>query len=107
MESGNSAGIDQVRERYGTNGDITRNRVAISAVFFLNGFGLASWFIHIPSVKAQLGLNEQQLGLALLGTGIGSLLTMWLSGWLMGRFGSRRILSVATLFFALSLVFPV
>ena len=107
MESGNSAGIDQFREQYGTIGDTMRNRVAISAVFFLNGFGLASWFIHIPSVKEQLGLNEQQLGLALLGTGLGSLLTMWLSGWLMGRFGSRRILILATLCFAFSLVFPV
>jgi len=107
MESGNSAGIDQVGERYRTNGDTTRSRVAISAVFFLNGFGLASWFIHIPSVKEQLGLNEQQLGLALLGTGLGSLVTMWLSGWLMGRFGSRRVLVLATLCFAFSLVFPV
>jgi MFS family permease len=107
MESGNSAGIDQVREQYGTGGDTMPNRVAISAVFFLNGFGLASWFIHIPSVKEQLGLNEQQLGLALLGTGVGSLVTMWLSGWLMGRFGSRRILILATLCFAFLLAFPV
>jgi MFS family permease len=107
MESGNSAGIDQVREQYGTSGDTMRKRLAISTVFFLNGFGLASWFIHIPSVKEQLGLNEQQLGLALLGTGLGSLVTMWLSGWLMGRFGSRRVLILATLCFAFSLVFPV
>src|ERR1700732_2984963 len=107
MESSNSAGLDQVREQYGTSGDTMRNRVAISLVFFLNGFGLASWFIHIPSVKEQLGLNEQQLGLALLGTGLGSLVTMWLSGWLMGRFGSRRVLTAATLCFAVFLLFPV
>src|ERR1700751_973542 len=107
MESDNSAEIDRVRELSGTRGDTGRNRLAISGVFFLNGFALASWFIHIPSVKGQLGMNEQQLGLALLGTGLGSLGTMWLSGWLMGRFGSRRVLTVATLGFALSLVFPV
>jgi len=107
MASDNSAGIDRVRELSGTRADTTRNRIAISAVFFLNGFGLASWFIHIPSVKEQLGMNEQQLGLALLGTGLGSLATMWLSGWLMGRFGSRRVLVLATLCFALSLAFPV
>jgi MFS family permease len=107
MASDNSAGIDRLRGLSGTRGDTIRNRVAISAVFFLNGFGLASWFIHIPSVKEQLGMNEQQLGLALLGIGVGSLLTMWLSGWLMGRFGSRRVLILATLGFALSLAFPV
>jgi MFS family permease len=107
MESGDSAGVDQVRELYGTNSDTNRNRIAISSIFFLNGFGLASWFVHIPSVKEELGLDEQQLGLALLGMGLGSLVTMWLSGWLMGRFGSRRVLTLATLCFALSLVFPV
>jgi MFS family permease len=107
MASDNSAEIDRVRELCRTRGETTRNRIAISAVFFLNGFGLASWFIHIPSVKEQLGMNEQQLGLALLGTGLGSLVTMWLSGWLMGRFGSRRVLVLATLCFAVSLAFPV
>lgn len=107
MEPGNSAGIDNVRKLYGSRSDTIRNRAAIAAVFFLNGFGLASWFVHIPSVKGQLGLDEQQLGLALLGSGLGSLVTMWLSGWLMGRFGSRRVLTVATLCFALSLVLPV
>jgi MFS family permease len=109
MEPGNSAraGVDEIRELCGPRGDSARNRTAISLVFFLNGFGLASWFIHIPSVKEQLGLNEQQLGLALLGTGLGSLVTMWLSGWLMGRFGSRRVLTAATLCFAVFLLFPV
>jgi MFS family permease len=107
MASDNSAEIGRVRSLSGTRGDTNRNRIAISAVFFLNGFGLASWFIHIPSVKEQLGMNEQQLGLALLGTGLGSLVTMWLSGWLMGRFGSRRVLVLATLCFAVALAFPV
>jgi MFS family permease len=101
------AEIDRRQEVHRARGDIVGTRTAISMVFFLNGFGLASWFIHIPSVKGHLSLSEQQLGLALLGTGLGSLVTMWLSGWLMGRFGSRRVLTVATLGFALSLVLPV
>jgi MFS family permease len=108
MEPGDSrAGIEQVREQPRPRGQSARNRIAISMVFFLNGFGLASWFIHIPSVKGNLGLDEQQLGLALLGTGLGSLLTMWLSGWLMGKFGSLRVLTISTLCFALSLLAPV
>jgi MFS family permease len=101
------AEIERRQEVHPARGVIVGTRTAISMVFFLNGFGLASWFIHIPSVKGQLGLSEQQLGLALLGTGLGSLVTMWLSGWLMGRFGSRRVLTVATLCFALSLMLPV
>ena len=109
MKPGTNGGaeIENIRSLPEAGEQSARNRTAISLIFFLNGFGLASWFIHIPSVKSQLGLDEQELGLALLGTGVGSLLTMWLSAWLMGRYGSRRVLTVSTLLFAFSLVFPV
>jgi MFS family permease len=105
MNSENRVVLEDVGNRRPKS--VSRAQLAISAVFFLNGFGLASWIIHIPSVKQHLGLSDQQLGLALLGAGLGSLCTMWLSGWLMGRFGSWRILAVATFCFALSLLLPV
>jgi MFS family permease len=104
-ENGRSIVLEDVGGR--RPGSANSAQLAIFGVFFLNGFGLASWIIHIPSVKQHLGLDEQQLGLALLGAGLGSLCTMWLSGWLMGRFGSWRILTVATFCFALTLVLPV
>ena len=40
-------------------------RIAISAVFFFNGMGFASWVTRIPAVRHALGLSEGQLGAAL------------------------------------------
>jgi hypothetical protein len=42
-------------------------RLAISTLFFINGFSFASWVPHIPTVQARLGLSTSLLGLALRG----------------------------------------
>jgi len=41
-------------------------RLAVSAIFFVNGAVLASWVAHIPAVKTQHGLSDDRLGLVLL-----------------------------------------
>src|SRR5262245_29331181 len=60
-------------------------------VFALNGFLFANWFARIPAVKADLALGDGVLGLALLGTPIGSLAVMATTGWLVARFGADRV----------------
>jgi MFS family permease len=67
---------------------------------------ISSWVVHIPVLKEHLQLNDQMLGFALLGAGLGSLLTMWISGWLMARYSSRAISLVSGLLFAISLMGP-
>ena len=67
---------------------------------------MASWFVHVPLVKAHLGLDDRALGLALFSTGLGAFATLWLSGWFLTRFGSRRVVIVSSLLFALSLLGP-
>ena len=57
-----------------------REQWAVRAVFFLGGFGTASWAPLVPYLKMRLGLAEDVLGLLLLCCGIGSLVTMPLSG---------------------------
>ena len=84
----------------------SRTRVALATIFFCNGFGMASWFVHVPLVKAHLGLDDRALGLALFSTGLGAFATLWLSGWFLTRFGSRRVVIVSSLIFALSLLGP-
>ena len=54
----------------------TRARGAVGSIFFVNGTVLASWVTHIPSVKAQHGLGDDQLGLVLLSMAAGP---CWLS----------------------------
>ncbi len=67
----------------------------VAAVFFVHGFLFASWVAHIPQVKAHLGIGLGALGLALLGSPIGSILAMAVAGWLIPHVGSRRVLRIA------------
>jgi fucose permease len=70
-------------------------QVAVAATFYVHGLLFASWAAHIPHVKAHLGLNNGSLGLALLGVPIGSVSAIALAGYLVPRFGSRRVVNVA------------
>lgn len=81
-------------------------RVAAIALFVANGLGMSSWVAHIPLLKERLELNDQMLGLALLCAGMGALATMWISGWLMSRYGSRKIAILSGIFFPISLIGP-
>lgn len=69
----------------------SRTRLAVFVSFFSMGLIFATWASRIPDVKTLLGLNDAQLGAQLMALPIGQLLTMPLSGWLVARFGSRRV----------------
>ena len=81
-------------------------RVATAGLFVANGLGMSSWVSHIPLLKERLELNDQMLGFALLCAGMGALGTMWISGWLMSKFGSRKIAILSGIFFPISLIGP-
>lgn len=68
---------------------------ATRAIFFVGGFGAASWAPLVPLLKARLGIAEDVLGMLLLCIGIGALLTMPLSGAAAVRLGCRRVLTAA------------
>ena len=74
-----------------TTGYMPRERAAVSALFFVNGYVVGNWAPKIPSFKADLGIDEAVLGLMILAFGIGSLVTMPLVGMAIARDGSRRI----------------
>ena len=77
-------------------------RLAVLAVFFLNGFGFASFVVRIPAVQEKLSLGEGLLGLALLGVSMGSLPSMPLAGWLVSRFGSRPVVGISAVLLPLA-----
>ena len=54
----------------------------------------ASWTAHIPQMKHSLGLTNADLGLALFGAPIGSVLAMLFVGRLLDRYGSKRLVQV-------------
>jgi MFS family permease len=71
-------------------------------VFFAHGFLFASWTAHIPQLKHHLGLSNGQLGIALLGAPIGSLLAMMVAARLLPKVGSRRMVRAALLGYCVS-----
>ena len=81
-------------------------RRALTAIFFLAGFAIASWAPHIPQVQDDLGLSEGALGVALLGLPVGALLAQPAAGWLAVRRGSRPVLLAALVAFGLALPLP-
>lgn len=78
-------------------------RVAVAAIFCLNGMALANWIARIPDAKARLALSDGELGFVLLFAAIGALIGQPTTGWLIGRFGSQRITTALGLVFALTM----
>lgn len=76
-----------------------KNRIAVSLLFLINGFYMGAWATKIPGFAAHLALSESGLGLMLLVFGVGSLMMMPLAGARIARYGSRRVVQVATLLF--------
>jgi MFS family permease len=81
-------------------------RIATSAIFFINGVAAANWLVRIPLVKVQLGASDGELGLALLGLPVGSLVAMPFAGWLVAQRGSRPVTLAMTLGLCASLPLP-
>lgn len=82
-------------------------RFAVSVIFLVHGILVATWVLHIPTVKAALGLSESRLGVALLCIAAGSLVSMPLSGALVSRIGSRRVTVWTSLAFCAILPLPI
>lgn len=73
--------------------------------FFIAGLALAAWAPLVPFAKARSGVNDASLGLLLLSLGVGSILTMPLTGSLAARFGCRIVITGASLLICLALPF--
>ncbi|MDP9892940.1 putative MFS family arabinose efflux permease [Variovorax boronicumulans] len=78
-------------------------RWASRAQFFSSGFIFATWGVHVPTVKAHYGLDEAQLGLALLAAGAGAMFGLTSAGRWIGRHGPRRIAVLSGCVYALLL----
>lgn len=81
-----------------------REQWAVRALFFVGGFGSASWAPLVPYLKARLAIEDDVLGMLLLCVGIGSLVTMPVSGTAAEHFGCRRVLLTAGTLFAMMLL---
>jgi MFS family permease len=64
----------------------------VAIFFFVSGFGFSTWASRIPTIQQQLHLNEAQLGAVLFALPIGMMLTLPVTGALLGRWDSRVIM---------------
>lgn len=78
-------------------------RWASRAQFFSSGFIFATWGVHVPTVKAHYGIDEAQLGLAMLAAGAGAMYGLTSAGRWIGRHGPRRMAAVCGCVYALLL----
>ncbi|MDM0012636.1 MFS transporter [Variovorax sp. J22P168] len=80
-----------------------RMRWAARAQFFCSGFVFATWGVHIPTVKSHYGIDEAQLGLAMLAAGCGALLGLTQASRWIGRHGAGHTTMVCGTVYALLL----
>jgi fucose permease len=73
------------------------------AAFIGTGVALSTWFSRIPQVRDGLQLNASELGLVLLAMAAGAILSMPLSGAVLPRIGSRRMVTLMAFLMAVGL----
>jgi MFS family permease len=96
------AALQQTRARTGLAGAWW----AIVARFLLHGLIVSTWVSRIPAIQTSLALTNAQLGLCLLGTAVGSIAAVPLTGWLVSRYGSKPVTTWSTVAFSLALIAP-
>jgi len=81
-------------------------QIRVFAAFFLYAFSLGSIFPRLGEIQRGMGVGEGALGLALIGTATGTLVSLSFAGPLLERMGYRRALLALTplvaVFFAIA-----
>lgn len=73
----------------------TGSPAAVAVVFGAAGFVMAQTLARVPALRDSVGASQAELGIALVGGGIGSLLAMPHTARLIERFGNRAVTAVA------------
>ena len=76
-------------------------------MFVVHGAVVGTWVASIPGAKSSLGASGAVFGLALMVSWLGALVAQQITGQLLVRVSSRRVLTVAALIFPLLVVLPV
>jgi len=79
------------------------NRAAVGSLFFLAGLCFSSWASRIPSIRQKLNLSDAQLGIVLFALPVGLLISLPLSGWLINKTGSKKIIITSILLYSVVL----
>ena len=81
-----------------------RVRIAVSTFYFFQGLCFASWASRIPDIKTALALSDGAMGSILFALPAGQMCTMPLSGYLVGKYGSKTIMHFALPLYSLAMI---
>jgi predicted MFS family arabinose efflux permease len=81
-------------------------RLATFVMFVVNGAVVGTWIAAIPGVKASLGASATEMGLVLFCAALGALISQQITGQLLVRISSRRMLTATSLIFPVVIVLP-
>ena len=81
-------------------------RLATFLVFVVNGAVFGTWVAFIPTVKDGLGATGGEFGVALLFGPVGALVSQQITGQLLVRVSSRRLLTVSSLVYPWIVILP-
>jgi MFS family permease len=79
-------------------------RAAVGAVFFLPGLIFASWASRIATIQQTLKLSDAGLGAILFCIPVGLLISLPIAGWLISHVGSRRLVILGLIGYAIALI---
>jgi MFS family permease len=80
------------------------SRVAVTAIFFLNGTAISGLYARLPTLQAELRLTDAHLGALLLATALGLLVAQPVAATIAARVGSAPVTLASAL--ALAAVLP-
>ncbi len=83
-----------------TRSQFVRWRTAIFAIFLTSGLSIATWASRVPAIKVDLGIDNAQMGLLLLGMGVSSIVGISTVRAVMARTGARLGMLLTMLSFA-------
>ena len=79
-------------------------RIATSVFFFIAGLTFATWASRIPDIQNKLHLSDGGLGGVLFALPVGLMISLPVSGCLVSRFGSRKMVIAGALLYPLLLI---
>ncbi len=82
-------------------------RLATFLIFLVNGVVIGTWVASIPTLKDDLGASGSEFGVALLFAPVGALVAQQVTGQLLVRVSSRRLMTAASLVFPWLVILPV
>lgn len=72
-------------------------RIAVFAIFAINGLAMATWFARTPAVRDALDIRTDEFGFLIMGMAGGSIVGLLASAHIIARLGSRTTILVALL----------